>query len=581
MIITGTAHRLGRDVDTDVIIPARYLNTSDPNELAKHCLEDLDPTFVDRVSPGDIVVAEENFGCGSSREHAPVALKASGVGCVVAKSFARIFFRNAVNVGLPIVECPDAVDAIQNGHVVSVDTQAGTVTNVTLGEVYTTEPYADFLAQIIEAGGLVARTQQTMAAGDRTTADSTDKQAANGTFEGSSSSDLEASLPVGSSQPDSSRPRYNICLLPGDGIGPDVMREAVKVLRTVERLFDVEFVCEEHLIGGCAIEATKGLGPNNVTALPTSTLDAARTSDAVLLAAVGGPAWDDAQNGYPRPEDGLLGIRKQLDLYLNLRPVRTFEPLIGSSPLKPQLLKGVDVVIVRELTGGLYFGEHAREDVIIPGRVTPLSKAHDVMEYDEFEIERVVRRAFEIARERPRKLLHSIDKANVLTTSRLWREVVHRVALEYPDIECHDMLVDNCAMQLVRNPAQFDVIVTENTFGDILSDEASVLSASLGMLASGSFGDGVALYEPCHGSAPDIAGKGIANPLAQIQCVEMMLRHSLSLPQAANLVGKAIESVLDQGYRTADIAGPDTPETMITTTRQMGDKVVEEMARNR
>lgn len=369
---------------------------------------------------------------------------------------------------------------------------------------------------------------------------------------------------------------YRICTLPGDGIGPEIMAEAKKVLSALGAKHDVEFVCEDHLIGGAAIDATTEAG-GKPTALPDETLDAARASDAVLLAAVGGPKWTTTDPEKPRPEQGLLGIRKQLGLYLNLRPVRMYPALLDASPLRRDLLDGVDLVIVRELTGGLYFGTHERQRDV-PGAKLDGSagdKAVDSMVYSDFEIERVVRWAFDAATRRPKHRVTSVDKANVLETSRLWREVAHRVAEEYPGVDFSDMLVDNCAMQLVANPAQFDVLVTENTFGDILSDEASMLTGSLGMLASASLGAGTALYEPSHGSAPDIAGKGVANPLAQILSVELMLRYSFQMDDVADELAAAVTRVLDEGWRTVDIADEATPADHVLGTAAMGDKVVE------
>ena len=366
--------------------------------------------------------------------------------------------------------------------------------------------------------------------------------------------------------------KYTICVLPGDGIGPEIMVEARKVLDAVGQTFDVEFVYEEALLGGCAIDATG-------TALPEETLAIARASDAVLLAAVGGPKWDTTDPSKPRPEQGLLGIRKQLGLFANMRPVRIFPALAGASTLKPEVIEGVDLVIMRELTGGLYFGASKRfyDEAGSGANGKPGQRAFDTMEYREYEIERIARKAFETAQAR-RGRVDSIDKANVLESSRLWREVVHRVHDEdYPEIELRDLLVDNAAMQLIRRPADFDVVVTENMFGDILSDEAAQISGSLGMLASASMGDGVALYEPTHGSAPDIAGKGIANPLAQILSVEMMLRYSFGLSEAADAVSQAVEAVLADGWRTADIKAPDTPADFVVGTAQMGDLVVERL----
>ncbi|MBE6471432.1 MAG: 3-isopropylmalate dehydrogenase [Coriobacteriaceae bacterium] len=362
---------------------------------------------------------------------------------------------------------------------------------------------------------------------------------------------------------------FKICLLPGDGIGPEVMAQAVKVLRAVKARYDVTFECGEALIGGAAIDATG-------TAFPPETLAAARESDAVLLAAVGGPKWETGEPGAPRAEEGLFAIRKELGLYANLRPVHAYAPLVDASPLKPELVRGADVLIVRELTGGLYFGKRDRA-YGVPGagpNGAPGQYAYDTMEYAEYEVERIVRMAFELARGR-RSRVHSVDKANALGVSRMWREVARGIAAEYPDVEFRELLVDNAAMQLMLDPHQFDVIVSENTFGDILSDEAAVLSASLGMLASASLGEGTALYEPVHGSAPDIAGRGIANPIAQILSVEMMLRYSCKMQEAADAIAQAVERVLDAGYRTADIADAHTPANKVLGTAAMGDKITE------
>jgi 3-isopropylmalate dehydrogenase len=364
---------------------------------------------------------------------------------------------------------------------------------------------------------------------------------------------------------------FRIALLPGDGIGPEIIEEAVKVLVALGEREGVVFDLHEALLGGAAIDATG-------SPLPDETLALARSCDAVLLAAIGGPKWDTTDPAKPRPEQGLLGIRKELGLYANLRPVRAFPALVGASSLKPEAIDGVDMLIVRELTGGQSFGASARQAGVAGAAAGGGAgrRAYDTMEYREFEIERIARVAFEAARGR-RKKVHSVDKANVLESSRLWREVVHEVARDYPDVELVDQLVDNTAMQLVRWPAQFDVMVTENMFGDILSDEASMLTGSLGMLASASLGDGTALYEPSHGSAPDIAGLGVANPLAMLLSVELMLRHSFGMDTAADAVAGAIEKVLDDGFRTRDIADDETGPELIVGTAEMGDLVVERL----
>ena len=361
---------------------------------------------------------------------------------------------------------------------------------------------------------------------------------------------------------------YKICCLPGDGIGPEIIAEGKKVLAAVGKKYGVGFECADELIGGAAIDACGN-------PLPDGTLEAARASDAVLLASVGGPKWDTTDPNAPRPEQGLLKIRKELGLYTNLRPVQIFAALAGASTLKPEVIDGVDMMIVRELTGGLYFGRRERfydeDGAGADGK--PGQRAYDTLEYREYEIERIARQAFDAARKR-RSKVSSVDKANVLETSRMWREIVHRIHdAEYPDVELEDVLVDNAAMQLINRPATFDVVVTENMFGDILSDEAAQITGSLGMLASASLGDGVALYEPSHGSAPDIAGQGVANPLAQILSVEMMLRYSFDMADAADDIRRAVTEVLDEGLRTRDIADGSTPAEKTLGTEAMGDEV--------
>jgi 3-isopropylmalate dehydrogenase len=346
-----------------------------------------------------------------------------------------------------------------------------------------------------------------------------------------------------------------IVLIPGDGVGPEVVKEARAVLEAVGRNGNHRFEFENCLMGGIAIDETG-------EALPAATLEAAKASHAVLLGAVGGPKWDDPK-AKTRPEMGLLAIRRGLGLYANLRPVRGYKELIGSSPLKPDRVDGVNLLVVRELTGGLYFGEKYRKD-------TPKGRlAVDTLEYYDFEIERIVRLSFEIARGRKKKLT-SVDKANVLESSRLWREVTVGVAEKYADVTLEHQLVDSCAMRLVTAPGSFDVIVTENMFGDILSDEAAVLTGSLGMLPSASLGEGkLGLYEPIHGSAPDIAGKGIANPLGTILSAALLLRHSLGLEAEAASVERAVELALANGARTRDLGG-DKP----LSTSGMGEAVL-------
>jgi len=362
-------------------------------------------------------------------------------------------------------------------------------------------------------------------------------------------------------------PTPRIVVLPGDGIGPEIVAAAQRLLESLG-----EFEFDGRLMGGCSIDA-------HGVALTDEVLEACRAADAVLLGAVGGPKWDTTDPDAPRPEQGLLGLRKGMGLFANLRPVRPSPALVGASPLREERIAGTDLLVVRELTGGIYFGDSGRDG----------DSAHDTCEYDAGEIERIARTAFEAARRRaassgnsPR--VTSVDKANVLETSRLWREVVSRVASDYDDVALDHLLVDNAAMQLVSRPADFDVIVTENLFGDILSDESAMLTGSLGMLPSASLGaDGApGLFEPVHGSAPDIAGKGLANPLATFLSVAMMLRHGLDRPDDAARVEAAVDTVLEDGLRTADLmAGtptsspmPDVPAEVEVGTAEMTDAVL-------
>ncbi len=350
-----------------------------------------------------------------------------------------------------------------------------------------------------------------------------------------------------------------LAVLPGDGIGPEIMEQALQVLEVIKEKYDFQYTTEMGLLGGAALDATG-------EPFPEKTKELVLQSDAVLLGAVGGPQWDHLP-GEKRPEKGLLGIRKALNLYANLRPVKCWPQLIQQSPLKNEKLAGVDLIVVRELIGGAYFGKRGQET--IPGGM----KAYDTIEYSTPEITRIAKIAFSLAGER-RKKVTSVDKANVLDTSRLWRKTVEDIAQDYPEIILNHLYVDNCAMQLCLNPAQFDVIVTENMFGDILSDQASVLGGSLGMLPSASIGEGPALYEPAHGSAPDIAGQDKANPLATILSVAMMLRISFSQGEAALAIEKAVNNVLDQGLRTGDIWSPGTQRV---GTRAMGEAVLKEL----
>lgn len=353
---------------------------------------------------------------------------------------------------------------------------------------------------------------------------------------------------------------FKIAVLPGDGIGPEIVPEAVKVLRACAGRFDLSFRFSEAPVGGAAVELTGH-------PLPKETLELCRSSDAIILGAIGGPQWDHLPVERRPEAAALLPLRKELGLFANLRPVAPYEALIEASPLKREVIADTNILVIRELTGGLYFGEKRREQ--IPGG----ERAVDTLIYTTPEIVRIGRLGFESARSR-RKVLHSIDKANVLESSRLWREVIIRLHREYPDVELHHMYVDNAAMQLVNRPKQFDVIVTENMFGDILTDQASVLTGSIGMLASASIGGKVALYEPAHGSAPDIAARNEANPLATILSAGLMMRYSFNHEAAAAAIEKAVARVLDKGYRTRELMQPGCRET---GTAEIGDRVVEEL----
>ena len=348
-----------------------------------------------------------------------------------------------------------------------------------------------------------------------------------------------------------------IALLKGDGIGPEIVESAVRVLEAVAEKYNHKFTFTSYLIGGCAIDATGA-------PLPPETVEGCLASDSVLLGAVGGPKWDTLP-GNLRPEKALLGIRAAMELFTNLRPAKLYPALSGDCPLRADIVEnGFDLMIVRELTGGIYFGERGRRE----GKYG--EEAYDTECYSRMEIERIARVAFDSARKRNKRLV-SIDKANVLESSRLWREVMHEIAKEYPDVTLSDMLVDNAAMQLVRNPAQFDVIVTSNMFGDILSDEASQLTGSIGMLPSASLGNTTrGLYEPIHGSAPDIAGKHIANPIATILSAAMMLRYSFGMADEADAIVRAVDEVLEAGCRTADLAHG----APAMTTEEMTDAVL-------
>lgn len=348
---------------------------------------------------------------------------------------------------------------------------------------------------------------------------------------------------------------YKIAVIKGDGIGPEIINEALKVLKVAANLFDFNVVFEDHLMGGIAYDLVGN-------PLPDETIKAALESDAVLFGAIGGEKWDNLPREL-RPESGLLRFRKSLEVFANLRPAKVYKELVAASTLKSEIVEGVDILVVRELIGGIYFGTPK-------GRET--NRAYNTMVYSIDEIQRIAHIAFKAAQKRNKKVC-SVDKANVLDVSQLWREVVSQIAQEYPDVTLSHMYVDNAAMQLIRNPKQFDVILTENLFGDILSDEASMLSGSIGLLPSASIGGKAAIYEPIHGSAPDIAGMGIANPIATIASASMMLRYSLQESKAADGIDFAIAKALKEGYRTKDIAAFDAKE--VCSTERMGSLIAQ------
>ena len=350
----------------------------------------------------------------------------------------------------------------------------------------------------------------------------------------------------------------NILIVPGDGIGQEVTAEGKKVLDRIAEKFGHTFNYDEAQIGHVAIEATGN-------PLPEETLTKMRNSDAVLFGAVGYPKYDNDPTAKVRSEQGLLKMRKELGLYANLRPIKLFDELLDASSIKPEILKGADILFFRELTGDIYFGEK--------GRKNNRDTAFDNAEYSRFEVERIARKAFDAARTR-RKKVCSVDKANVLETSRLWREVVQKVAVEYPDVEVEYQFVDACAMMLIKDPRRFDVVVTGNLFGDILTDEASQIAGSMGMLASASIGDGTGVYEPIHGSAHDITGKGIANPLASILSAALLLDISFAMKKESDAVINAVDKVLKEGFRTKDIADAKTSKEKILNTSAMGEAVL-------
>jgi len=352
--------------------------------------------------------------------------------------------------------------------------------------------------------------------------------------------------------------KKHILIVPGDGIGQEVTEVGKKVLEKIAAKFGHDFTYDEALIGHVAIEATGD-------PLPAETLEKMKAADAVLFGAVGHPKYDNDPSAKVRPEQGLLKMRKELGLYANLRPIKLFDELLSASSIKPEILKGADILFFRELTGDIYFGEK--------GRKNNGDTAYDVAEYSRYEVERIGRKAFEAARTRKKHLV-SVDKANVLESSRLWREEIQKLALEYPDVTVEYQFVDSTAMLLIKDPKRFDVVVTANLFGDILTDEASQIAGSMGMLASASIGDGTGVYEPIHGSAHDITGKGLANPMASVLSVALLLDISFGMKVESEVVINAVDKVLKKGYRTADIADASTDKSMILGTDAIGEEIL-------
>ncbi len=506
------------NIDTDQIIPARFLTTTVRVGLGKSLFADWRydangnprPDFVlnQPAAKGcEVLVAGRNIGCGSSREHAPWALLDFGIRAVVSTEIADIFRSNSLKNGLlPVVvdEIDARLAAGQPGR--RSRDRPGLHDPAPADRPGRAVPDRVVFALLPDERHRRARLPARAVSGHRTI--------------------RTAARPM----------KARITVLGGDGIGPEVTGQAVRVLQAVAKKFGHDFEFTTALIGGAAIDATG-------SALPPATVDACRSSAAVLLGAVGGPQWSDPA-ATVRPEQGLLELRKALGLFANLRPVRTIPSMLDASPLKPEVIAGADIMVVRELTGGIYFGRKSRT----------ADAAEDVCTYTVAEIERVTRVAGRLAMGRSRRIT-SVDKANVLETSRLWRAVVERVLrTEFPQVELEHMLVDAAAMHLIRRPTSFDVLLTENMFGDILTDEASMIAGSLGLLPSASLGEtSVGLYEPIHGSAPDIAGRGIANPYGTILSAAMLLRHSLGLELEARAVEAAVEGSLAAGVRTADV----------------------------
>ena len=517
--------------------------------MSKHAFEPLDPDFSTSVKPGDIIVGGKNFGCGSSREQAPAVIKQLGINMIIARSFARIFFRNGINTGMILIECEKA-NRISQDDRLEISIAKGIIINRTRNEEYDIMPIPEFLKEIINSGGLLEfmkKTQKT---------DHSFKIGSDNIPSTKAKSDSKKAKKA-------SRNVKKIAVLPGDGIGPEIMEQAVKIIKTISEITNMRFELVTGDIGGVAID--KYGNP-----LPENTIKICKDSDAILFGAVGGPKWDTLK-GAARPERGILELRKEFGLFANIRPVQFYPSLEKITPVK--IKENVkregkpNFVIIRELTGGIYFGKHETTNGGVKG-----TYAVDVMEYSEPEIERIAKVAFRIAMERDKRVT-SVDKANVLDCSILWRDVVNRVSGEYPETQVEHMYVDTCAMKIISSPEHFDVILTGNLFGDILSDESALISGSLGLLPSASIGEKIALYEPIHGSAPDIAGLGMANPVGMILSVAMMLRYSFGMYKEASIIDQAVVKTLEEGFRTQDLYTADSSDKKVST-HEFADTII-------
>ncbi|MBU0758459.1 MAG: 3-isopropylmalate dehydrogenase [Nanoarchaeota archaeon] len=541
--VTGTAVPVrGNDIDTDLIIPARYLKEITFEKMGEYAFFDerfdadknpKDHPFNDeKYSGASILIVNKNFGCGSSREHAPQALMRYGISAIIGESFAEIFAGNCTMLGIPLLTASES--QIKKMMVFAENNPEDNV------EIDVREKSVQYDGNSVQLDmdpsmqkALVEGTWDSvslMLSNERQINEVTENLPYLNNFESKNSKTIRGNEM-------NKNKTYKIAVLPGDGIGPEVMKEAIKVLNKISEKHNIDFEYNYADVGGIAYD-------RHGTSLPDKTIQICESSDAILFGSVGGPKWDDLPPDEKIERVALLGLRKHFEFFANLRPAICFRPLADSSPLKKEIVgDGFDFLVVRELTGGIYFGEKKIED----------DYAYDVMKYQRHEVERIAKVAFEAAMKRHKKVT-CVDKSNVLSSSVFFRKHVKETAKNYPEVELDFLYIDNATMQVIKRPTDFDVIVTTNMFGDILSDEAGMIAGSLGMLASASLNEkGFGMYEPAGGTAPDIAGKGIANPVAQILCTAMMLKHSFGMEQAALDIEDAVKRALDKGYRTADI----------------------------